>query len=79
VRSLTPSERRVGELVAEGMSNREAAQALFITEKTVEAHLASTYRKLGIHSRHELDKVLRPPEGKDAGRALTKAPTLSPR
>jgi DNA-binding NarL/FixJ family response regulator len=42
------------------MSNREAAQALFVTEKTVEAHLLSTYRKLGIHSRRELDRTLSP-------------------
>jgi DNA-binding CsgD family transcriptional regulator len=79
LRSLTPSEHRVAELVAAGMSNREAAQALFVTEKTVEAHLASAYRKLGIHSRHELDMALSPPERKEAGRALALAPTLSPR
>jgi DNA-binding CsgD family transcriptional regulator len=56
--SLTPSERRVAELVAEGMSNRAAAQALFVTENTVEAHLGGAYRKLGIHSRVELARAL---------------------
>ncbi len=79
VRSLTPSERRVAKLVAEGMSNREAAQALFVTVKTIEAHLASTYRKLGIHSRRELSKALRPRETNEADRTLTLAATLSPR
>jgi DNA-binding NarL/FixJ family response regulator len=39
----------VAELVAAGMTNREAAQALFVTEKTIEAHLGATYRKLDIH------------------------------
>jgi DNA-binding CsgD family transcriptional regulator len=58
IESLTPSERRVAELVAGGMSNREAAQALFVTEKTIEAHLGSTYRKLDIHSRTELSAAL---------------------
>ncbi len=44
---LTSGERRVAELVAEGMSNREAAAALFVTSKTVEAALSRVYRKLG--------------------------------
>ncbi len=61
------------------MSNREAAQALFVTVKTIEAHLASTYRKLGIHSRRELSKALRPRETNEADRTLTLAATLSPR
>jgi len=51
---LTPSERRVAELAATGMTNREVAGALFISPKTVEANLARVYRKLGIHSRAEL-------------------------
>src|SRR5262249_27016401 len=52
--SLTPSERRIAELAAGGASNRDIAQALFVTVKTVEMHLGHTYRKLGIASRHEL-------------------------
>jgi DNA-binding CsgD family transcriptional regulator len=52
--ALTPSERRVAEIAAEGRTNREVAQALFITVKTVEMHLARAYRKLGIGSRAEL-------------------------
>jgi DNA-binding CsgD family transcriptional regulator len=51
---LTVSERRVAELVAEGMSNREIAAAAFISPKTVEANLARIYRKLGIRSRAQL-------------------------
>lgn len=51
---LTTAEQRVAELVAEGMSNREAAAALFVTVKTVEAALSRVYRKLGIRSRAEL-------------------------
>jgi DNA-binding NarL/FixJ family response regulator len=56
--SLTPSERRVAELAAEGPTNREIAQALFVTPKTVEVHLSSVYRKLGISSRSQLAAAL---------------------
>jgi DNA-binding CsgD family transcriptional regulator len=51
---LTPTEERVAELAAEGRTNREVAQALFISPKTVEANLSRVYRKLGIRSRAEL-------------------------
>jgi DNA-binding CsgD family transcriptional regulator len=51
---LTPAERRVAELVAEGLRNREVAERLFLTEKTVEFHLRNVFRKLGIRSRAEL-------------------------
>jgi ATP/maltotriose-dependent transcriptional regulator MalT len=57
-RSLTASERRVAELAAGGATNREIAQALFVTPKTVEVHLSSAYRKLGIASRRDLPGVL---------------------
>jgi len=56
--ALTPAERRVADAVAGGLSNREAAQALFLTEKTVETHLRSAYRKLGISSRVQLADAL---------------------
>jgi DNA-binding CsgD family transcriptional regulator len=56
--SLTPSERRVAELAASGMTNRDVAAALFISQKTVEANLARIYRKLGIKSRAELGRVI---------------------
>jgi DNA-binding CsgD family transcriptional regulator len=58
VDALTPSERRVAAMAADGHSNPEIAQALFVTKKTVEAHLGSAYRKLGIRSRTELAKAL---------------------
>jgi DNA-binding CsgD family transcriptional regulator len=51
---LTEGERRVAELAARGMTNREVAAALFISPKTVDANLGRIYRKLGIASRAEL-------------------------
>jgi DNA-binding CsgD family transcriptional regulator len=59
--SLTPSERRVAQMAAEGPTNREIAQALFVTPKTVEVHLSSVYRKLGISSRSQLHAALTEP------------------
>jgi DNA-binding CsgD family transcriptional regulator len=56
--ALTASERRVADLAGGGMSNRDIAQALYVTPKTVEVHLSSTYRKLGIRSRRELGAAL---------------------
>jgi DNA-binding NarL/FixJ family response regulator len=56
--ALTPSERRVAELAAAGGTNREIAQALFVTEKTIETHLGRTFRKLDISSRRQLPDVL---------------------
>jgi DNA-binding CsgD family transcriptional regulator len=53
---LTPTELRIAELVASGRKNREVAEALFISPKTVEANLARIYRKLGIKSRAELGR-----------------------
>ena len=61
VESLTPSERRVAQMAAEGPTNREIAQALFVTPKTVEIHLSSVYRKLGISSRSQLPTALAEP------------------
>ena len=58
VRALTPSERRVADLAAGGQTNRDIAQTLYVTPKTVEVHLTNTYRKLGIGSRHELARAL---------------------
>jgi DNA-binding CsgD family transcriptional regulator len=65
--ALTASERRVAQLAADGMSNKEIAQTLFVTIKTVEVHLSHAYRKLGISSRAQLDKTL-----------LTPAPSPTP-
>jgi DNA-binding CsgD family transcriptional regulator len=51
---LTPTEERVAELVAAGHTNREVADALFMSPKTVDANLSRIYRKLGVRSRTEL-------------------------
>ncbi|HVY97748.1 MAG TPA: AAA family ATPase [Solirubrobacterales bacterium] len=61
VDSLTASERRVADLAARGRSNREIAQELYVTLKTVEVHLSNTYRKLDIASRRELPRALGEP------------------
>ena len=58
VESLTASERRVSALAAEGHTNRDIAQELYVTPKTVEVHLSNAYRKLGIRSRRELTGAL---------------------
>jgi DNA-binding CsgD family transcriptional regulator len=58
VDALTASERRVARMAAEGMSNKELAQALFVTVKAVEVHLSSAYRKLQISSRGQLAEAL---------------------
>jgi DNA-binding CsgD family transcriptional regulator len=57
--SLTASERRIAELAVSGQSNREIAQQLYVTLKTVEYHLRNVYRKLGISGRRELERALR--------------------
>src|SRR5437763_16853982 len=54
VHALTPSELRVARLAAQALGNREIAQSLFITTKTVSDHLTSAYRKLNISSRDQL-------------------------
>jgi DNA-binding CsgD family transcriptional regulator len=56
--ALTRSEQRVAELAAAGLSNRAIAEQLWVTVKTVELHLTSSYRKLGLHSRRELAAAL---------------------
>jgi DNA-binding CsgD family transcriptional regulator len=58
VESLTPSERRVAEMAAQGPTNREIAQALFVTQRTVEVHLTSIYRKVDLSSRSQLAAAL---------------------
>ena len=60
---LTPSERRVAALAASGHTNREIANALFITVKAVEWHLGNAYRKLDIRGRNELAGALSGPDG----------------
>jgi len=58
VEALTPSERRVADMAASGRSNREIAQALYVTPKTVENQLGRAYRKLGVSSRAALPAAL---------------------
>jgi DNA-binding CsgD family transcriptional regulator len=56
--SLTASERRIAELAGQGLTNREIAQTLFVTARTVEGHLTSVFRKLQLDSRDELPAAL---------------------
>jgi DNA-binding CsgD family transcriptional regulator len=56
--ALTPSERRVAELAAAGHSNREIAETLWVTRRTVEVHLGNAYGKLGIRSRTQLPDAI---------------------
>ncbi|WP_026911519.1 helix-turn-helix transcriptional regulator [Patulibacter minatonensis] len=62
VDALTASERRVADLAVEGRTTREIAEHLFVTKKTVESHLTTTYRKLGISSRTALRDALAGPD-----------------
>lgn len=58
VDALTPSELRVARLAAEGRTNREIAQSLFVTQKTVEMHLSAAFRKLDLSARSQLAGLL---------------------
>ncbi|MDX8151802.1 AAA family ATPase [Patulibacter brassicae] len=58
VEALTPSERRAADLAAEGLTNRQIAEELWVTRKTVEHHLGQAYAKLGIRSRAALAAAL---------------------
>jgi len=55
---LTPQEFQIAVAIAEGLSNRGAAARFFLSPKTIEKHLSSVYRKLGIRSRVELVRRL---------------------
>jgi DNA-binding CsgD family transcriptional regulator len=59
--ALTASERRIAELAAEGLTNREIAQTLFITTRTVEGHLTGVFNKLNVKARTELPAALAAP------------------
>jgi DNA-binding CsgD family transcriptional regulator len=69
--ALTPSELRVVRIAVEGKSNREIAEQLWVTQKTVETHLSRAYRKLGIKTRKELEAglsvALPPDDANDRG------------
>jgi DNA-binding CsgD family transcriptional regulator len=60
--ALTPGQRRAAQLAAAGLSNREIAQHLFVTTRTVEGHLTHAYQKLAITSREQLPAALAPPD-----------------
>jgi DNA-binding CsgD family transcriptional regulator len=62
VDALSPSERRVVALAIDGLSNRQIAEALFVTRKAVEWHLGNAYRKLDVRSRRELPAALGTPD-----------------
>jgi DNA-binding CsgD family transcriptional regulator len=76
VSSLTASERRVAALAASGLSNREIAQDLFITIRTVKAHLGHIFQKLDIGSREQLGNAIAAtgPDRDEADIALTPNP-----
>jgi len=57
---LTATERHVADLIAVGATNRDAAAALFVSVRTIETHVASIYRKLGVRTRAELARRHRP-------------------
>ena len=57
---LTPTERQIADLVVQGLTNREVADALFVSVKTVEANLSRVYHKTGVGSRRELQRAMRP-------------------
>ena len=59
--ALTASERRIAELAADGLTNREIAQTLFVTDRTVEGHLTNVFTKLGVRSRTSLPAALTTP------------------
>ncbi len=59
--SLSAQERRVATMATEGLSNREIAEALFLTRRTVEMHLTGAYRKLDVAGRAELPAALGAP------------------
>ncbi|MGW5418596.1 response regulator transcription factor, partial [Actinomadura geliboluensis] len=55
--ALTPAERRVAALVAEGATNREAAARLFLSPATVGTHVMHVFQKLGVNSRVQLARL----------------------
>ena len=65
--SLTPSERQVADLAAQGHGNREIAQRLYVTRRTVETHLTHAFGKLGVSSRSDLVELPRPGDRPGSG------------
>ena len=75
--ALSPREQEVAALVAAGKRNRDVALALFVSEKTVESHLARIYGKLGVHSRLALAAIIGNPTA--AGREQSPRSAAAPR
>jgi DNA-binding CsgD family transcriptional regulator len=71
--ALSAREQEVAQLVAAGKRNREVAAALFVSEKTVESHLARIYDKLGVRSRAALATILATDDYAAAGDSANKA------
>jgi DNA-binding CsgD family transcriptional regulator len=69
--SLTPAERQVATLVAAGHGNREIAQQLYVTRRTVETHMTHVYAKLGISGRTELGQLFAEEDPDRRATALT--------
>jgi DNA-binding CsgD family transcriptional regulator len=67
VDALTPVERQAATMAAQGLSNPQIAQQLFISRKTVEKRLSEAYRKLNIHSREGLTTALATPSAAQMG------------
>jgi DNA-binding CsgD family transcriptional regulator len=65
--ALTPAEHRIAEIAVEGATNAATARRLYLSPKTVELHLRSTYRKLNLTGRHELAAALKPPNARSSG------------
>jgi DNA-binding CsgD family transcriptional regulator len=76
--ALTPSEQRIAELAACGMSNPAIAQSLFVTTKTIENQLGRVYKKLAITSRTELPDALRPQPRQSAEQVTTTRSPAAP-
>jgi DNA-binding CsgD family transcriptional regulator len=72
---LTPHELQIALLVAQGMTNREAAAALFLSPKTIEYHLGQIYRKLDVRGRAQLARLMAMelPEGESDPAVLAEA------
>ena len=58
---LTPQEVQIAEMAADGLTNREIGQRLYLSHRTVGSHLYRIFPKLGVSSRAELGRALRPP------------------
>jgi DNA-binding CsgD family transcriptional regulator len=67
IAALAPAEHRVAEIAVEGATNAAIARRLYLSPKTVEMHLRSTYRKLNLTGRHELAAALDPPNAHSSG------------